>query len=79
MPDSLGGKTEGGTGGIYNLILEQLEEIGIAPERIKYIALTHSHGDHIGLLPHLLPKWTHTKLLAGEQAAEALNDEKQNN
>ena len=47
---------EGGTGGAFNLVLDQLNELGVDENRIKYIALTHSHSDHIGLVPHLMPK-----------------------
>jgi len=67
---------EGGTGGAFNLILEQLKEVGVEEEKIKYIALTHSHGDHIGLVPHLIPRWKHTKLAASDKAAELLKNDK---
>ncbi|MBN2041538.1 MAG: MBL fold metallo-hydrolase [Spirochaetes bacterium] len=67
---------EGGTGGAFNLVLDQLKEIGVEEERIKYIALTHSHSDHIGLVPHLMPRWEHTKLVGTEKAAELLRNEK---
>lgn len=66
---------EGGTGGIYSLILDQLDELGVRPEKIKYIALTHSHADHVGLIPHLTDKWEHVKFLATEKASELLQNE----
>jgi len=31
---------EGGTGAFFPLIVNQIKELGIAPERIKYLALT---------------------------------------
>ena len=34
--------------GFGNTLLEKLEELGIAPEQINVILLTHMHGDHIG-------------------------------
>jgi len=67
---------EGGTGGELTLIKEQLKELGIAPERIKYIALTHSHQDHIGLLPYARKEWVNAKILAGTATADALSNEK---
>ncbi len=66
---------EGGTGGTYSLILDQLDELGISPEKIKYITLTHSHSDHVGLVPHFAEKWKHIKLLATETACELLQNE----
>jgi 2-aminobenzoylacetyl-CoA thioesterase len=66
---------EGGTGGAFNLVLEQLKELGINSDRIKYIALTHSHADHIGLVPHLKPLWKHVKIAASTKAAELLKVE----
>ena len=41
-----------------NYILPALHSLGIAPEQVKIIALTHSHGDHAGgamRLSELLP------------------------
>ncbi|MBN2575956.1 MAG: MBL fold metallo-hydrolase [Deltaproteobacteria bacterium] len=66
---------DGGTGGTFFLVQEQLKEIGVDLARVKSVTLTHSHGDHIGLLPHLLTKWPHLKLLASAAAAESLAKE----
>jgi glyoxylase-like metal-dependent hydrolase (beta-lactamase superfamily II) len=66
---------EGGTGGITTLILEQLKDLGVNPERIKYLTLTHSHSDHIGLIPHLIPKWKNIKVCATSKASELLKNE----
>ncbi len=67
---------EGGTGGTLALVKEQLNDLGIDLQRIKYIALTHSHADHIGLVPHLIPECRHIKLLASRATAETLANEK---
>src|SRR4030065_241894 len=53
---SLGDKgmlIEGGTGVTFAIIVEQIKELGIEPERIEYLTLTHTHPDHIGPVPHL--------------------------
>ncbi len=66
---------EGGTGGELNLVKEQLKELGVDPQKIKYITLTHSHADHIGLVPHLAGEWGHFKLCANRKVSEALQNE----
>jgi glyoxylase-like metal-dependent hydrolase (beta-lactamase superfamily II) len=66
---------DGGTGGTFFLVQDQLKQIGVDIGSIKSVVLTHSHGDHIGLLPHLLTKWPHLKLLASATAAESLAKE----
>ena len=66
---------DGGTGGTFFLVQDQLKEIGVDLASIKSVTLTHGHGDHIGLLPHLLTKWPHLKLLASSAAAESLAKE----
>jgi glyoxylase-like metal-dependent hydrolase (beta-lactamase superfamily II) len=57
---------EGGTGPTFNIIVKQIEALGIDPQRIKYIVLTHTHADHIGAVPHL-------KVLASSKAAKTLS------
>jgi glyoxylase-like metal-dependent hydrolase (beta-lactamase superfamily II) len=63
---------EGGTGGELTLVKEQIKELGIDFEKIKYITLTHSHSDHIGLVPHLTQEWDHVQLLANQKVSDAL-------
>ena len=63
---------DGGTSGTFFLVQEQLKEIGVDLASIKSLTLTHSHGDHIGMVPHLLTKWPHIKLLASSTAVELL-------
>jgi 2-aminobenzoylacetyl-CoA thioesterase len=65
---------EGGTGGELSLVKEQIKELGVDFEKIKYIALTHSHADHIGLVPHLTREWDHIKLLANQKVSETLKN-----
>jgi glyoxylase-like metal-dependent hydrolase (beta-lactamase superfamily II) len=67
---------EGGTGATFAIIVEQIEELGIKPERIKYIALTHTHPDHIGAVPHLKQLWPHLKIAASSIAAKLLKSQR---
>ena len=64
---------EGGTGPTSNIIVKQIEELGIDPQRIKYIVLTHTHADHIGAVPHLKILWPHLNVLASAMAAKTLS------
>lgn len=66
---------EGGTGPTFNIIVKQIEELSIDPERIKYIVLTHAHPDHIGAVPHLKLLWPHLKVIASPVAAKILGKE----
>jgi glyoxylase-like metal-dependent hydrolase (beta-lactamase superfamily II) len=66
---------EGGTGATFPIIVDQVKELGIEPERIKYIALTHTHPDHVGAVPHLKKLWPHLKVVGSERAARQLQKE----
>jgi len=66
---------EGGTGATFPIIVDQVRELGIEPERIEYLALTHTHPDHIGAVPHLKKLWPHLKVIASDLAAKLLQKE----
>ncbi len=66
---------EGGTGATAQLMVKQVKALGIDPQRIKYLALTHTHPDHIGALPHLKRIWPHVKIVASPTAAKTLRSE----
>ncbi len=66
---------EGGTGATSDIVIEQIKELKIAPERIKYIALTHSHSDHIGAVARWKKLWPHLKVVAGPIADKLLQKE----
>jgi len=63
---------EGGTSATAGLIARQVASLGLAPERIRYLALTHTHADHIGAVPRLRQLWPHLELVAGPKAAAHL-------
>ncbi len=66
---------EGGVGLTFTIIVDQIKELGISPDRIKYLTLTHTHPDHVGAVPHLRKLWPHLKVLGGSIAAEQLKKE----
>lgn len=66
---------EGGTGPTAEIIARQVESLCINPEKIKYIALTHTHADHVGAVPRLRILWPHVKVLAGPVAFKFLKRE----
>jgi len=63
---------EGGTGPTFPIIVEQIRSLGISPERIKYIALTHTHADHIGGIPHFKRIWPHIQIIGSSTADKIL-------
>lgn len=66
---------EGGTGPTFQIIVDQIQSMGIGLDQIKYIALTHTHADHIGGIPLFKKAWPDVKLLAGSTAAKILKKE----
>lgn len=54
---------EGGVGPTFPIIVAQIKELGIDPKRIKYLALTHTHPDHIGAVPRLKEMWPHLQVV----------------
>jgi len=67
---------EGGTGPTFDIIVSQIKDLGIDPLKIKYLALTHTHGDHVGAVPRLRKIWPHLKVLAGVTADKFLKKER---
>jgi 2-aminobenzoylacetyl-CoA thioesterase len=66
---------EGGISSTAHLLMQQIKELDISPERIKYVVLTHTHSDHIGAIPYLKKAWPHLKVIGGPNAAKLLKRE----
>lgn len=66
---------EGGTSATFGIILSQLEALKIDPNQVGYIALTHSHADHVGAFPRFKADWPHIKIIASPAAAKMLGNE----
>ncbi len=64
---------EGGTGPTFLIMVDQIKSLGIDPQRIKYIVLTHTHPDHIGAVPHFQRAWPHIELLTSSVGAKILS------
>jgi glyoxylase-like metal-dependent hydrolase (beta-lactamase superfamily II) len=62
---------EGGTGPTFPILVEQIRSLGVSPEKIRFIALTHTHADHIGGIPHFKRIWPHIRVI-GSAAAEKI-------
>lgn len=63
---------EGGTGSTFSIMIDQIRLLGVDPEKIRYIALTHTHPDHIGAVPFFQKSWPHIKLLASPIGSKIL-------
>lgn len=65
---------EGGVRGTAQMVVDQLKQLKIDPQKIKYLALTHSHPDHIGAVPVFKKLWPHIKVLGSPVAAKILSN-----
>src|SRR4051812_1292314 len=62
LPDNIatmpeGQKSNAGVWTVKKTLASQLDAIGVKPSDIKYLALSHSHGDHVGNV-NLFPQAT---------------------
>lgn len=53
-------------------MVDQIKTLGVDPETVQYIALTHTHPDHTGAVHHFQLYWSHIKLLASPIGARTL-------
>jgi glyoxylase-like metal-dependent hydrolase (beta-lactamase superfamily II) len=67
-----GNSTTAGAAAPKSTLVELLTQLKLTPEQIKYVAISHYHGDHTGQAA-LFP---HSTLLIGKGDWDALNDAK---
>ena len=65
-----GNSTTAGAAAPKSTLVELLTQLKLTPEQIKYVAISHYHGDHTGQAA-LFP---HSTLLIGKGDWDALND-----
>ncbi len=58
----------------YEVILQELSEIGISPSEVRYLIPTHVHMDHAGATGHLLKHMPKAEVIAHEKAVPHLVD-----
>jgi len=66
---------EGGTSATSDIIIKQINTLGIDPSTISYMVLPHTHPDHVGAVPRIRAQWPHMKIISGEIAAKFLAKE----
>jgi glyoxylase-like metal-dependent hydrolase (beta-lactamase superfamily II) len=67
---------EGGVGSMGPLLLEQLDQLGVARDFVKQVVVTHAHPDHVMAVPLLRQAFPEVTVLASETAAKTLSVEK---
>ncbi|MBX0304232.1 MBL fold metallo-hydrolase [Haloarcula salinisoli] len=63
-----------GIGARYENILDTMAEVGVAPEELEVIAITHVHLDHAGGVGYLLPECPNATVYVHEIGASHLAD-----
>ncbi len=58
----------------YEVVLQELTEIGISPSEVRYLIPTHVHMDHAGATGHLLKHMPKAEVIAHERAVPHLVD-----
>jgi len=67
---------EGSVGGAAALLVEQLDELGIARDYPTQIVVLHAHPDHVMAVPALRKAMPRLRVVASEAAAKTLSVEK---
>lgn len=57
-------------------VVKQLEELGMAPEELQYLIISHAHFDHVCGIPGLQKAFPHLRILASGAAARVLGKTK---
>ena len=64
---------EGGISPQSLLILNQLQELEVAPETLSHLCILHGHFDHLGTFPMLKGKAPRAEIVSGEKNVETLS------
>ena len=56
----------------YASVLKKLQKMGINPEEVGYLFLTHAHDDHAGFLEEWMVRHPHTQVIAHKKAIHGL-------
>ena len=67
---------EGGVGAMGKVLREQLEALGIGPDYVKQIVVTHAHPDHVMAVPFFRQVFPQATVAASVIAAKTLGAEK---
>jgi len=62
---------DAGTGQSTNLLIDNIHSLGLMPEKLTTLVITHAHIDHIGSLAELKQKYN-LKMIAHELDADAI-------
>jgi len=66
---------EGGITATFPILVDQISALGIDPNRIKYLVITHTHPDHIGAVTRMKKLWPHLQVVASHAAEKILKDQ----
>ena len=67
---------EGGTGAMGPVLDRQLAELGVGPETVKQVVVTHAHPDHVMAVPSFRKAFPGISVLASAVAAKTLSMDK---
>jgi glyoxylase-like metal-dependent hydrolase (beta-lactamase superfamily II) len=71
-----GALVEGGTGAMGPVLREQLQRLGIGPDYVKQVIVTHAHPDHVMAVPLFRQMFPGVSVVASAAAAKTLAAEK---
>ncbi|MBM3120080.1 MAG: MBL fold metallo-hydrolase [Chloroflexi bacterium] len=66
----------GGMSWVAPSLEKQFSQLDFAPEKLKYLVLSHSHFDHCGAAPYLKRKFPHIQILASAYSEKVFSKEK---
>lgn len=67
---------EGGVSAMGPVLDEQLQALGVAPDKVRQVVVTHAHPDHVMAIPAFRRMFPRVVVVASEPAAKTLQIEK---